>query len=159
MRDICGFTIREFVADDYDRAFALWSRTEGLSLNEADSREAVAAFLERNPGCSAVATNEDGEMVGALLCGHNGRAGSLNHLAVAQECRGKGLGRSLVEFCIAKLALARVARCNIFVYSDNETGNLFWLKNGFSEPRTWKVLQRPIPGELGPSAGEKKTTC
>jgi putative acetyltransferase len=80
--------IREFVAADYERAVDFWSTTEGITLNESDTKEAVAAFLDRNPSVSAIATDSAGEVVGAVLCGHNGRAGSLYHLAVAMELRG-----------------------------------------------------------------------
>lgn len=144
MSDNDGFEVREFAVEDYDGAFGLWSQTEGLSLNEADSREGVTAFLQRNPGFSAIATNDAGKVVGAVLCGHNGRAGFLYHLAVGTEFRRRGLGRRLVEFCFEKLAEARIPRCNIFVYTDNEVGNRFWLNHGWKDPVTWKVLQKPV---------------
>ena len=41
--------------DDYDDLYALWSRTEGMGLSSADSRENIIRYLERNPGCSFAA--------------------------------------------------------------------------------------------------------
>jgi len=87
MVDSSAIRIRAFAAADYDAAMELWQSIEGLGLTESDTREAVAAFLERNPGFSAVATAADGGIVGAVLCGHNGRAGALYHLAVALTSR------------------------------------------------------------------------
>jgi N-acetylglutamate synthase len=140
--------IREFVAADYERAYALWSAVEGISLNESDTTDAIVAFLDRNPGFSAIAADSAGNVVGAVLCGHNGRSGTLHHLAVGKEFRGNGLGRQLVEFCLSKLAEANIARCNIFVYTDNDLGNRFWLNNGWTDPTTWKVLQKRMPAPL-----------
>lgn len=137
--------IRDFVAGDYEAAVEFWSRIDGITLNESDTREAVIAFLDRNPGFSAIATDQTGSVAGAVLCGHNGRAGSLHHLAVAPSHRGRGIARNLVEFCFSKLAAARIPRCNIFVYTDNEAGNRFWLDNGWNDPTTWKVLQKHVP--------------
>ena len=136
--------IREFLISDYEDAVTFWSDIEGISLNESDTKEAIASFLERNLGFSAITTDEYGAVIGAVLCGHNGRAGSLNHLAVAPEYRGKGLGRQLIQFCFTKLAAAKIPRCNIFVYTDNHIGNKFWLDNEWNDPSTWKVLQKHV---------------
>jgi len=136
--------IRAFDAADYGRAILLWRSIEGLGLNESDTPQAVVTFLERNPGFSAVAEACDGQIVGAVLCGHNGRSGSLYHLAVADGHRGRGIGVQLVDYCFARLAAARIPRCNIFVYTANESGNAFWLRNGWNDPTTWKVLQKRV---------------
>ena len=40
-----------------------------------DSREGVARILARNPGTSVVALSPDEEVVGGILCGHDGRRG------------------------------------------------------------------------------------
>ena len=125
--------IRPFVVADYESAVKLWSEIEGLGLNESDTHEAIEAFLERNPNFSAVAEVE-GVIVGTVLCGHNGRAGSLNHLAVSETQRNRGIGQSLVNYSFTKLAEAKIPRCNIFVYTENEVGNRFWLRSGESAP-------------------------
>lgn len=136
--------IRAFVAADYGAALELWQSIKGLGLNESDTPRAVEAFLARNPGFSAIAVSPRDQVVGAVLCGHNGRSGSLYHLAVASSHRGLGIGRRLIEYCFAKLAAAGIPRCNIFVYTENEAGNRFWLSNGWNDPTTWKVLQKHV---------------
>jgi putative acetyltransferase len=137
-------SIRPFVATDYERALRFWSTIEGLGLNESDTPEAITAFLDRNPGFSAIALSSGGEVVGTILCGHNGRAGSINHLAVMKAYRSHGLGKRLVEFAFERLASANIPRCNIFVYNDNHEGNQFWLRSGWSDPNTWRVLQKHV---------------
>lgn len=138
--------LRAFTIADYESAHRLWSSIEGLGLNESDTPEAIAAFLDRNPGFSAVATDPSGMVIGTILCGHNGRAGSINHLAVAPAHRGQGFGKRLVEYVFARLAEANIPRCNIFVYNDNHGGNDFWLKTGWNDPTTWRVLQKRVVG-------------
>lgn len=136
-------TIRAFSITDYRGAHALWLSTAGLGLTESDTEEAIGAFLERNPGFSAVAECE-GVIVGSVLCGHNGRIGSLHHLAVAENSRRQGIGHSLVDYALAKLSAANIPRCNVFVYNDNVNGNDFWLGNGWIDPTTWRVLQKRV---------------
>lgn len=136
--------IRPFTRTDYQDALALWQTIEGLGLNESDTPEAIGAFLDRNPEFSAVAIDGKSAIIGTVLCGHNGRAGSINHLAVAPAHRGRGLGTRLVAYALGRLAQANIPRCNIFVYNDNKDGNQFWLRSGWNDPTTWRVLQKML---------------
>ncbi len=136
--------IRPFLIADHAEACALWTATEGLGLTESDTVEEIARFLERNPGLSAVAVAGE-RLVGTILCGHNGRAGHLTHLAVAPAYRRQGIGQALVHHALEQLAGCRIPRCNIFVYNDNHAGNRFWLDDGWTDPSTWRVLQKRLP--------------
>lgn len=136
--------IKLFEISDYEGAVAFWKGIEGVSLNESDSRESISSFLNRNPGSSFIARENGNEIIGTILCGHNGRAGQIYHLAVSIPYRGKGLGKTLVELCFSKLAAENIPRCNIFVYSNNSIGNRFWLSAGWNDPTTWKVLQKRV---------------
>jgi ribosomal protein S18 acetylase RimI-like enzyme len=125
-------TIREFVLGDYDRAVALWDRIDGVEICEGDSREEVGEYLKRNPGLSRVA-EADGEIVGAALCGHDGRRGWIYHLAVAKESRGCGVGKLLLEDCVRGLREAGLKRAIILVAGDNPAGHKFWLREGWED--------------------------
>ena len=81
---------------DYEEVLRLWQNTEGVGLNESDTRPAIASYLKRNRGMSFVA-REGKQIVGAVLCGHDGRRGTLYHLAIAPTHRRAGLGTKLVE--------------------------------------------------------------
>jgi len=113
--------IAEMSIADHDDVAALWEATEGVGFDEDDSRENVQSYLERNPGLSFVARC-GGELVGAVLCGHDGRRGYLHHLAVPIEHRRRGIGAALVERCLAGLKDAGIRKCNIFVFGSNESG-------------------------------------
>lgn len=137
--------IRPFTMADYDEAVAFWKRQDGVGLNESDERGPVAAFLERNPGMSFVA-REDGALIGAVLCGHDGRRGCLHHLSVAPAHRGRGIGRRLVERCLDRLREMGIQKCNIFLYADNEDGEGFWKAIGFRGRADLRLMQKGIGG-------------
>ncbi|WP_236995652.1 hypothetical protein [Vreelandella populi] len=46
---------RPMTIEDYDAAVALWLNTQGVRLRDADSREGIARYLQRNPCLSFVA--------------------------------------------------------------------------------------------------------
>lgn len=122
--------LRSMVAGDYEEAVALWSSTPGIGLNTADERENIERYLRRNADLSLAAA-ENGRLVAAVLCGHDGRRGYLHHLAVAPTHRGTGLGRRIVEECLRRLAGEKIERCHVFVYPDNVSGLAFWRAMGF----------------------------
>src|SRR5271154_5438166 len=95
------FPITVMQPDDYDEVIALWQRCEGVGLTPSDSREAVHSFLVRNPALSLVARHA-GQIVGAVLCGHDGRRGYIYHLAVSPEHRQQGIGKAIVNECLSR---------------------------------------------------------
>ncbi len=138
------WTVRELGLPDYDRVIALWRSCEGVGLNESDTQEGIERFLSRNVGLSLVAESHEGALIGAVLCGHDGRRGYLHHLAVAPGYRRRGLGRTLVETCLARLRPLGIAKCNIFLYATNAAGRAFWLQHGWKAREDLVVLQRPV---------------
>ena len=127
-----SMVIREMTIRDYDEVADLWQNSQGVGLSDADSREGVARFLERNPGLSFVA--RDGEhLVGVVLCGHDGRRGYIHHLAVSKSHRRKGLGRALVGRCLSALRRDGIGKCHIFVFGDNQDTVAFWKNIGWTQ--------------------------
>ena len=135
-----GIILRVFRVEDFDAVVALWRRTEGVGLNESDTRPGITSYLRRNPGHSFVVEKDD-RIIGAVLCGHDGRRGYLHHLAVAKRHRQRGLGRQLVNACLAKLRKAGVHKCTIFLFASNVSGRKFWQHNGWSIATKIELLQ------------------
>jgi ribosomal protein S18 acetylase RimI-like enzyme len=123
--------IRELTLADYDQIMNLWSTCEGIGLSSADTRQAIRTYLERNPHLSQIA-EEAGRAVAAVLCGHDGRRGYLYHLAVRPVSRGRGIGRRLVETCLAALQANGIQKCHAFVFRDNPQGVAFWRHLGWT---------------------------
>jgi len=133
--------IEPMVIADYDEVLSLWKAIEGLELTPSDSREGVARMLTRNPGLSFVA-RDGGCVVGAILCGHDGRRGHLNHLAVAESHRKQGIGKQLVVHCVDALKREGIIGCTLFILNANESGRRFWESLGWTAPGTWGVMSR-----------------
>lgn len=131
---------------DYAEVVALWRRTEGVGLSESDSEGGVAAFLERNPDLSAVALDPSGAVVGALLCGHDGRRGYLHHLAVERAQRGRGVAGRLLDWAQRGLARHGIPKCNVFLFADNAEGASFWRHQGWAPRPDLVVFQKPSAG-------------
>ena len=147
-----NYAIRAMTIADYEVVLQLWQNTEGIGLNESDSRENIEVFLARNPGLSRVAVGGN-KIVGAVLCGHDGRRGYLHHLAVANTHRKLGLGRQLVEACLADLARQGISKCSIFLFADNAAGEAFWKHNGWAKRPDLQVMQKGLTG------AEQKKGC
>jgi ribosomal protein S18 acetylase RimI-like enzyme len=86
--------------------------------------------LERNPGLSCVACADE-KIIGAVLCGHDGRRGWIYHLAVAPTHRRQQVGKILLEACVNGLRAAGLQRAILLVAGDNPDGHEFWLRNGW----------------------------
>jgi putative acetyltransferase len=131
------------VISDYDAALDLWKRTEGIGLSEADSRPHIETYLSRNPGLSSVAL-DGAELVGGVLCGHDGRRGFIHHLAVSPDRRHEGIGSALVERCFKGMAGMGLRKCHIFVFADNAEGKKFWRVTGWRERFDLTVMSRDV---------------
>lgn len=130
--------------DDFDAVLALWRCTEGVGLTESDNKSNIELFLKRNPGLSFVARNEKREIIGAVLCGHDGRRGYLHHLAVATEHRRRRIGTALADRCLAELKKLKMLKCNIFVYGSNAEGKRYWERHGWRVREDLRLMQKTI---------------
>ncbi len=138
------YRLRPLEVADFDAVLALWNQTEGVGMTESDTPEMLKLFLERNPNLSLVVENQK-EIAGAILCGHDGRRGFLYHLAVAPSHRRQGLANAMVEACLAALGKVGLLKCNILVYAHNESGKTFWKKHGWNAREDLMLWQKPTP--------------
>ena len=126
--------IREFKAEDYEKAYALWQTIHGFAMRSIDdSYEGVIKFLDRNPGCSVVAETKEGDIIGTILCGHDGRRASFYHVCVRENYRRKGVGKRMVVRCMKELEKLKVNKISLVAFKSNELGNSFWHGEGWIE--------------------------
>jgi ribosomal protein S18 acetylase RimI-like enzyme len=123
--------IRIMTPSDIVAAIQLWRDTPGMGLNVYDdSPEAIARFIERNPRTCLVA--DDGkELLGCVICGHDGRRATIYHLAVRQDARLCGVGKALVAACESAMSMEGITKLRLLVFKTNEGGNVFWESVGF----------------------------
>jgi len=129
---------------DLAEMIQFWQGMEGIGLSESDSYSALSFYMQRNPGLSWVARNRDRELIGGVLCGHDGRRGYLHHLAVAPDYRRKGIGRALVERCLSSLRELKILKCNVFLFNQNPEGQGFWKAMGWKGREDLVLLQRVL---------------
>lgn len=125
--------IRFMTIEDYDCVKALWMKIKGFAIRSIDdSKEGVERFLKRNPGLSTVA-EEDGKIVGAILCGHDGRRGCLYHVCVDPDYRRRGIGKSMVVNCMRALQKEGINKVSLIAFTRNDVGNTFWRNVGWTK--------------------------
>jgi N-acetylglutamate synthase len=136
--------LEAFAPQHVAAAHALWLATPGVGLSEADAPDALARFLQRNPGLSWVAMHGT-ELVGTILVGHDGRRGLVHHLAVATRCRRQGLGQRLLQQGLQALAAQGIAKCHLLVFADNADGRAFWQAVGAQWRQTLVIYSLATP--------------
>ncbi len=122
-----SYTIREMKIADYPGLHDLWMTIHGFGIRSIDDSEVgVERFLLRNPGTSVVAVSETGEIVGGILCGHDGRRGCLYHVCVREDYRRMGIGKAMVVHCMNALKAESINKVSLIAFTKNDVGNAFW---------------------------------
>ena len=140
--------------DDYDAVADLWAHIEGFYIRSVDdSREGIGRFLKRNPNLSVVAeitSQKDKQecdlvldslaledkasktqIVGSILCGHDGRYGSIYHACVHKDFRLQGIGKSMVAYALEGFKRESITSIALIAFSENLIGNAFWKTQGW----------------------------
>ena len=120
------YMIRKMTIEDYNQVYQLWKTIEGFAIRTLDdSRVGVDRFLKRNPNTSVVYV-EDNHIIGAILCGHDGRQGCFYHVCVHREHRNRGIGHEMVKAAIEALQEEHINKVNLVAFTQNQIGNTFW---------------------------------
>ena len=126
-----NLTLSVMTIEDYPEVSALWNTIRGFAIRSVDdSYEGVERFLLRNPSTSVVA-RVDGEVVGAVLCGHDGRRGCFYHVCVRENYRRRGIGKAMVLFCVQALRAENISKISLIAFTSNDAGNAFWKEIGW----------------------------
>ena len=125
--------VRVMQMEDYSQVHDLWMRISGFAIRSIDdSQEGVGRFLKRNPTTSVVAVCDD-RIVGAILCGHDGRRGCLYHVCVDPEYRRRGIGKAMVVFAMNALKEEKISKVSLIAFTKNDIGNAFWKTIGWTK--------------------------
>ena len=118
--------------------------TSAEALSEADSRPNFDRYLARNPSISQVCLNDQGQIVGTVLCGARRRRGYIHHMAVSPEARRQGIARLLAQEALNRLKQAGIAKAHIFVFSANAAGKAAWAAMGWQSREDLMVFSKTI---------------
>ena len=125
-------SVRTMTIEAFDQVHALWMTISGFAIRSIDdSREGVERFLRRNPTTSVVA-EEDGKIVGSILCGHDGRRGCLYHVCVHKDYRMRGIGKAMVVYAMNALKAEEISKVSLIAFTKNDIGNAFWNRIGWT---------------------------
>ena len=128
------FTTRLITIEDYDGILKLWNCTEQTrrAMNPLDdTREGIERYLKRNPN-TCFAAIADGEIVGVILSGHDGRRGIVHHMCVHETYRRMGIASKLVSLAEEALKAEGIQKVFGVVFKDNDSANAFWEEQGYS---------------------------
>lgn len=132
--------IREFrFPEDFFQVENLWTSMEkGVRLSRSDTPEEIQKKLARDPDLFLVA-EEDGQIIGTVIGGYDGRRGLLYHLAVAASFRGQGTGSRLMEEIESRLRTIGCIRCYLMVTTDNPESMAYY------EKHNWERMDFVVP--------------
>ena len=124
--------IREFhFPEDFPQVENLWmSMEKGVSLGPSDAPDEIQKKLIHDPDLFLVA-EENGQIIGTVIGGYDGRRGLLYHLAVAASHRGRGIGSRLMDEVESRLRAMGCLRCYLLVTTDNPEGMQYYEKRGW----------------------------
>ena len=130
--DLSLATIRNFVyPQDYTSVISLWKTAgDGVHVRSSDNPDEIEKKLQRDPDLFLIA-ELDGEIVGTVMGGYDGRRGMMYHLAVAQDHRKQGIATQLVDELEKRLRLKGCIRYYLLVTRDNEPAIRFYEKRGW----------------------------
>jgi len=117
--------------EDYEKVRTLWDNIKGFGIRSIDdSYDGIERFLKRNPTTSIVA-EEDGKIIGSILCGHDGRRGCFYHVCVEEGYRKHGIGNKMALAAIKALKEEKINKVSLVAFKRNEVGNTFWKELGW----------------------------
>ena len=126
--------------DDYAPVVELWERSgPGIQVGRSDTFEEVARKFQRDPDLFLVADFQ-GEIIGAVIGGFDGRRGMIYHLAVDKDYRQHGVGTTLMETMENRLREMGCMRSYLMVRKDNAAAQ-------FYEKQGWQALDISVFGK------------
>lgn len=117
--------------DDYAPVYEFWeSIGGGIRISRSDEPDEIKKKIQRDPDLFILA-KLDGELVGTVLGGFDGRRGMMYHLAVHPDHRYQGIANSLVQELENRLKAKGCIRYYLMVTPDNIDGKSFYDHGGW----------------------------
>lgn len=124
--------LREFqYPRDYQPALDLWSNAgPGIHIRRSDEPAEIEKKLLRDPDLFLVAEAQ-GQLIGTVIGGFDGRRGLIYHLAVQAGFRKHGVGGLLMDEVERRLKAKGCLKVYLMVASDNENAIGFYKERGW----------------------------
>lgn len=124
--------LRDFrYPSDYPRVIQLWENAgPGIHVRRSDQEPELAKKLQRDPDLFILA-EADGQIIGTVLGGFDGRRGMVYHLAVEASYRKKGIGAVLMDELEKRMKAKGCIRSYLLVTRDNLEAIRFYENTGW----------------------------
>jgi ribosomal protein S18 acetylase RimI-like enzyme len=123
--------IRPYRAADEAGVVALWTACFPDDRPWNQPREVLRRKVALQPDMLLVGTLGT-RLVATVLAGYDGHRGWIYHLAVAPDCRRRGLGARMMDAAEARLRALGCPKINLQVYSSNRAVVAFYEHAGFA---------------------------
>jgi ribosomal protein S18 acetylase RimI-like enzyme len=137
--------IREYQGSDEGLVVRLWTEC-GLVRSWNDPHKDIQRKLSVQPELFLVGAL-DGVIIASVMAGFDGHRGWVNYLAVSEKCRGRGLGRMLMQHVENQLKDMGCPKLNIQVRSSNAAVVTFYERLGYAQDQTVSLGKRLIADE------------
>ncbi len=129
--------------NDIEDALDFLGNIPGVHLHEngEDSVAGICSYMKRNPMLSYLAL-VDTKIIGVIFCGHDGRRGFINHLAVSPDFRHQGVASKLLKLVEESLIDLGIKKGALFVLNENDSAMRFYESNGWSEETIVKIYSK-----------------
>ncbi len=128
-------TIRNATLSDVDEILQFWAEAaEGTS--HTDDPAGVRSLITRD-GEALILAESDGTIVGSVIAGWDGWRCHLYRLAVAPDCRRRGIAQRLLERAEERFAALGGRRADGMVLDENTSAHGFWAAAGFTLDEPW----------------------
>jgi ribosomal protein S18 acetylase RimI-like enzyme len=121
--------IQEFQINDYNVVLELWNEA-GLVIRPGDDLRGVRMKLLRDPDLFLLARLE-GEVVGCIIGGWDGRRGWVYHLAVKPSYQRRGIAAALLSEVERRLVGKGAKKINAQIYQSNAKSLKFFKARGY----------------------------
>lgn len=125
--------------EDFSQVMNLWESIDiGVHIGRSDTPDEIQKKLTRDPDLFLVA-EDNGQVIGSVIGGYDGRRGLIYHLAVHTSFRGRGVGSRLMDELESRLRAKGCIRCYLLVTTDNEEAMRYYEKRG------WERMTSVVP--------------
>jgi ribosomal protein S18 acetylase RimI-like enzyme len=131
------FALRAATLADIDGLMDLWQEAAENDSRPADTPDAVAALLGRDPE-AVILAEQDAELIGSIIAGWDGWRCHLYRLAVRPAWRRKGVGSALLQAAEDRLRALGAARADAMVLDSNDLGQNLWRASGYGRQDNWR---------------------
>ncbi|MFW5839718.1 MAG: GNAT family acetyltransferase [Planctomycetota bacterium] len=141
--------IQPYRPEDREALIALWRECK-LTRPWNDPQLDIQRKLAEQPDLLLVG-RQDGRVVASVMVGYDGHRGWINYLAVAGDCRRKGLGRAMMAEAERLLAQRGCPKVNLQVRASNHDVIDFYRRIGYSPDEVVSMGKRLVDDSEGPA--------